>query len=85
VLDLMMPVMNGFEVVEALHQRDETAQIPVLVVTAKQVTAEERARLEGYVTNIVEKAEFDSRRFSAEVRRALSGRHGVATEFVTWR
>jgi CheY-like chemotaxis protein len=74
VLDLMMPVVSGFDVVEALKERPETARIPILVVTAKQITGEDRARLSGYVTTIMEKADFDSDRFTAEVRRAMSGR-----------
>ena len=78
VLDLMMPDVNGFDVVEALHERPETARIPILVVTAKQTTAGERAKLNGYVTTIMEKAELDRDQFRAEVRRAMSGRHEAA-------
>jgi CheY-like chemotaxis protein len=78
VLDLMMPEVNGFDVVEALQLRPDTARIPILAVTAKQITAEDRARLNGYVTVIMEKAEFESDRFTAEVRRAMSGRKVAA-------
>jgi CheY-like chemotaxis protein len=69
-----MPDLNGFDVVEALQQQPDTAHIPVLVVTAKQITEQDRAKLNGYVSAIVEKAEFDRDRFAAEVRRAMSGR-----------
>ena len=48
VLDLMMPDVNGFDVVEALTKHPDTARIPILVVTAKQITAEDRAKLNGY-------------------------------------
>jgi CheY-like chemotaxis protein len=78
VLDLMMPDINGFDVVEALKERPETARIPVLIVTAKRITAEDRARLSGYVATIMEKADFDPERFAAEVRRAMSGRAVLA-------
>jgi PAS domain S-box-containing protein len=78
VLDLMMPEVNGFDVVVALNQHPNTARIPVLVVTAQQITDEDRARLSRYVTTILEKAEFDPDRFTAEVRRAMSGRDVVA-------
>jgi CheY-like chemotaxis protein len=78
VLDLMMPEVNGFDVVEALRQRPDTAQIPILVVTAKPVTAADRARLSGYVTTIMEKNNFDRELFIAEVHRALSGRQRAA-------
>jgi CheY-like chemotaxis protein len=77
VLDLMMPDVNGFDVVVALNQHPATATIPILVVTAKRITAADRARLNGYVAAIMEKAEFDGDRFTAEVRRAMSGRNGV--------
>ena len=59
VLDLMMPEVNGFDVVEALSKHPDTARIPILVVTAKEITAEDRAKLNGYVTTIMEKGEFD--------------------------
>jgi CheY-like chemotaxis protein len=78
VLDLMMPDVNGFDVVGALLQRPETARIPVLVVTAKSITPEDRAQLNGYVVGIVGKQEFDRDGFVAEVRRALSVRQAVA-------
>jgi PAS domain S-box-containing protein len=78
VLDLMMPEVNGFDVVGALLKRPETARIPVLVVTSKSVTADDRAQLDGYVVGIVEKQKFDRDGFVAEVRRALSGRRRVA-------
>jgi len=74
VLDLMMPEVNGFDVLEALRGGTGTAAIPVVVVTAKTLTAEDRATLNGYVTTILEKAGFDQNRFANEVRRALDMR-----------
>ncbi len=74
LLDLMMPDVNGFDVVHALNQQPDTAKIPILVITAKQVTPEDRERLNGYVSIILEKADFDTHRFAAEIRRAMSGR-----------
>ncbi|MDQ6633336.1 MAG: response regulator, partial [Gemmatimonadota bacterium] len=78
LLDLMMPEVNGFDVVEALNADPATARIPVVIVTAKKITADDRTRLNGYVTTIVEKAGFDSGRFTAEVRRAMAGRPAAA-------
>jgi len=78
VLDLMMPDVNGFDVVATLTGNPETAGIPILVVSAKQITAEDRAKLDGNVTTIMEKAGFDAGRFMAEVRRAVGGRQLVA-------
>ncbi|MDP2318244.1 MAG: response regulator [Acidobacteriota bacterium] len=78
VLDLMMPGVNGFDVVKALSEQPETARIPVLIVTAKQITTDDRAALNGFVAAIMEKTEFSRDRFVAEVRRAMSGRRGQA-------
>jgi signal transduction histidine kinase/CheY-like chemotaxis protein len=55
LLDLMMPVMDGFEFVEAFRQHAEWMEIPILVVTARHATAEDRARLSGCVRAILEK------------------------------
>jgi PAS domain S-box-containing protein len=74
ILDLMMPVVSGFDVVEALGADPATAGIGILVVTAMSIDAEERARLNGYVTTIMQKDGFDGERFAAEVRRAVSRR-----------
>jgi PAS domain S-box-containing protein len=77
VLDLMMPSVNGFDVVEALRERAVTARIPVIVMTAQRVTAADRERLDGSVTAIMAKGQFDRARFTAEIRRAMSGRQTV--------
>jgi CheY-like chemotaxis protein len=60
--------------VEALRTHPDTARIPIMVVTAKQITDEDRAKLSGYVATIMEKADFEADRFTAEIRRAMSGR-----------
>jgi CheY-like chemotaxis protein len=71
VLDLMMPDMSGFEVVEALKSDSRTARIPVLVVTAKQIAEADRNILNGHVMQIIEKSEFNHGRFVSEVRRVM--------------
>jgi CheY-like chemotaxis protein len=73
VLDLMMPDVTGFDVVEALGESPATAVIPILVVTAAQITTEVRTALLGAVASIMVKTELSHERFSAEVRRAMSG------------
>ena len=55
VLDLMMPEMDGFSFLEALRKRPEWRAIPVVVVTAKDLIAEDRQRLNGYVQYIVQR------------------------------
>jgi CheY-like chemotaxis protein len=74
ILDLLMPDMTGFDVVAALNERPETARIPILVITAKQITRDDRAKLSRYAATIVDKADFTPDLFAAEIRRAMSGR-----------
>jgi PAS domain S-box-containing protein len=77
VLDLLMPDVNGFDVVEALQADEATAHIPILVVTASHITDDDRHRLNGYVTAILEKTGLNGLRFTSEVRRAMAGRREV--------
>lgn len=71
VLDLMMPEFNGFEVVEALKKDSRTAQIPIIVLTAKILSAQDRASLNGSVLQVMEKSEFNHGNFISEVRRVM--------------
>ncbi len=74
LLDLMMPDVTGFDVVRVLHGQPETMTIPILVVTAKDVTAADRDALSAdrdRAIRIVEKSGFNKNQFLAEVRRAL--------------
>jgi CheY-like chemotaxis protein len=63
ILDLVMPGIDGFEVIDALRRDKDIGRIPILVHTAKVLTAEDRQRLDGRVESIVEKAEFQPERF----------------------
>jgi signal transduction histidine kinase/DNA-binding response OmpR family regulator len=71
VLDLVMPEMDGFEFLDEVRQRAEWREIPVLVVTAKDLTAQDRARLNGGVERILQKSGRDE--MLEEVGRALVG------------
>jgi PAS domain S-box-containing protein len=57
VLDLMMPGVNGFDVVRELRQHPRAARIPVVIYTAKDLSAEDRQRLQQTVRSIVPKSE----------------------------
>jgi CheY-like chemotaxis protein len=69
VLDLLMPEMNGFDVVDALRDDPSGRDIPILIVTAKDITESERLRLRGSVQGIVRKGDVRSR-LLGELRRA---------------
>ncbi len=58
LLDLMMPELDGFGFLEELHKHDRLRSIPVIVITAKNLTDEDRARLNGGVTRVLEKGTY---------------------------
>jgi len=55
LLDLMMPEMDGFEFLAEIRKAPQWRSIPVIVVTAKELDAEDRKRLNGGVTRILQK------------------------------
>lgn len=73
LLDLMMPVMDGFEFVAELRQKEEWRSIPVIVVTAKDLGAEDRLRLNGRVERIVEKGNYHLEKLLGEVCDQVNG------------
>lgn len=58
VTDLMMPDVDGFSLIEALKADKTTANIPIVVVTAKELTAQERKRLDGQIDMLLQKGSF---------------------------
>ena len=71
LLDLMMPVMDGFNFVNELRRDEEHSDIPVVVVTAKDLTTEDRGRLEGAVETIVAKDSDFEDQLLAQVRERM--------------
>ena len=69
LLDLMMPEMDGFEFLEEMRRKAEWRSIPVVVVTARDLTDEERNRLNDGVERIIQKKDRDS--MLQEVRSVL--------------
>ena len=71
ILDLMMPEIDGFQVLDALKADVHTAPIPVIVVTAKELTPEEQKRLSGQIHSLMQKGEFMNDELLDEVRTLL--------------
>jgi threonine synthase len=71
ILDLMMPEIDGFAVLDALKSNPDTAQIPVIVSTAKELTSEEKNRLQGQIQALMQKGDFMSDEFLEEVKALL--------------
>lgn len=58
ILDLMMPEIDGFEVAQRLKENPVTADIPILILTAKDLTVDDRLRLAGKVETLIQKSHF---------------------------
>jgi CheY-like chemotaxis protein len=72
LLDLMMPEMDGFEFMEAFREHPDWRGIPVIVVTAKELSEEDRNRLNGQVTLIMEKGHFHKDELLKEIQQLIS-------------
>jgi signal transduction histidine kinase/CheY-like chemotaxis protein len=72
LLDLMMPEMDGFEVVARMRSDARLNGIPIIVVTAKDLTAEERAQLNGRVTRVLQKGAYSREQLLQEVSRIVA-------------
>jgi len=71
LLDLMMPVMDGFEFLRVMRQREGFGAIPVVVVTSKDLTAEDRSRLNDRVQRVIQKGTYSRGDLVEEIRRLL--------------
>jgi CheY-like chemotaxis protein len=74
LLDLMMPEMDGFEFVANLRGREEWRDIPVVVLTAKDITQKDRLRLDRHVAQVIQKDEHGIDAVLAEVRDLVRAR-----------
>ncbi|HTR80075.1 MAG TPA: PAS domain S-box protein [Bacteroidota bacterium] len=66
-LDLMMPVMDGFEFLAVFQSHEEWRDIPVVVITSKDLSSEERVQLNGFVKKIMEKGDFSPEKFLGQL------------------
>ncbi len=71
ILDLMMPGVDGFSVMDALQAKPETSEIPIIVVTAKELTSNEKQRMQGHIQALMQKGDFLSDDLLDEVRTLL--------------
>jgi PAS domain S-box-containing protein len=76
LLDLLMPRMDGFALIEQLQQAPLSQQIPVIVLTAKTLTAAEQALLEQSVRTVIQKRGLDRELLIRELRGLLHAYYG---------
>lgn len=72
LLDLMMPEMDGFEFLNALKQYPQWRSIPVVVMTAKDITPQEYLQLKGSVQTILQKQGLSFERLCTEIRTMIA-------------
>ena len=72
LLDLMMPEMDGFAFAQAVRERNEMRDVPIIVLTAKDLTEEDKQRLKGNVTGILQKQTLTPESFQLELRAMLA-------------
>jgi len=80
LLDLLMPGMDGFEVVEALRADLDTKSVPVVILTSKSMTQQDKERLQGRITYVARKTEFDLSGLAGLLRWASTSRQSPASE-----
>jgi threonine synthase len=76
VTDLMMPGIDGFGLVEELKLDPRTRNIPVVVVSAKDITPEERKRLNGHIEAVYQKGSLPPRKFVDQVIQVIAEKSG---------
>jgi len=72
LLDLMMPTMDGFQFLQELRTRDKWKRLPVVVVTAKELTTEERSRLADSVQGILQKGSYEREQLLYDIDDLIS-------------
>jgi CheY-like chemotaxis protein/anti-sigma regulatory factor (Ser/Thr protein kinase) len=75
LLDLLMPRLDGFGVIEQLRQYPERGDIPIVVLTAKTLTADELAQLQQRVSTVIQKHALERETLLRELQAALQAYH----------
>jgi CheY-like chemotaxis protein len=66
--------MDGFEFIDELHRSDKWKNVPVLAVTAKELSAADRERLNGYVGRVIRKGSYGKQELIEHVGAMLAAR-----------
>ena len=76
VTDLTMPGIDGFGLVEELRLDPRTRDIPIVVVSAKDITPDERKRLNGQIQALYQKGSLPTKKFVDQVIHAIEDKGG---------
>ena len=78
-LDLMMPGMDGFEVLDAIRRQEHLRDVPIMIITAKELFAEDRERLSGQIAAVIQKGPRQREELLSEVGETLQRRRQALT------
>ena len=71
IADLMMPGTSGFEMIARLRARPNLRQVPIIVLSARELTQDDRAMLSGHIDRFVAKGDLRAEDLAATVDQAL--------------
>jgi CheY-like chemotaxis protein len=71
ILDLLMPKVNGFEVVQRLNAHPRAKHIPIFIYTVKDITEEDKRMLNDYVISIKEKGRCSKEELLSDIKKAV--------------
>lgn len=78
ILDLMMPEIDGFEVLERIRSKENTANIPVVILTAKDLTREDLSRLSANnVQQLIQKGDINIRALLAKIHKMFGQKEQI--------
>jgi CheY-like chemotaxis protein len=77
VLDLMLPGINGFDVVERLHHEQVAENVPILILTSMKIRSADRQRLAGKIWRIAEKGSLSTHDFIRLVETAVAAKESL--------
>ncbi len=72
ITDLMMPDVDGFQMIEAIKDDDTLRSTPIIVLTAKELTVQERERLSGQISSLLQKGSFLNEELLQSIVKAIS-------------
>ena len=81
LLDLMMPEMDGFDFMREMRRSPHCRKIPVIVVTSKDLTEEDKRLLQGEVSQILRKGSYSMDELLSEIERALGSKAQATVSF----
>ena len=71
ILDLLMPEVDGFQVLEQIRSQDKTKDLPVIIITAKNLTEEDQEKLNGKVSKVLVKSQTSLHELHGEINAIL--------------